>query len=118
MLHCSIALWAYLSKELDRDLWRRFLNCVADLIRGLGKPVSIDIDAHPASRTCHVLACLEPPHRLLEVLAAIRALKPHFVSVRIGHARIYRIAASMSYKRVDNRAGAQIFFGPTGNRGF
>jgi hypothetical protein len=55
---------------------------------------------------------------LLEVLAAIRALKPHFVSVRIGHARIYRIAASMSYKRVDNRAGAQIFFGPTGNRGF
>jgi hypothetical protein len=65
-----------LSEEFDRDLGRHFPDRVSDFLRGVGKPIGVDIDSDAASATGHAFIRLEEFDGLLEVLSATRTLKP------------------------------------------
>jgi len=74
-----------LTKELDRDLGGNLLDRLLNFLGGLGQPVGVDIDADPAPGTRHVLIRLELSDRLLEIVPAIRTLKPDLVGCRANH---------------------------------
>jgi hypothetical protein len=74
-----------LSEKLDRDFGRNFLDCFLNFLGRVCQPVGIDVDAHVARRTGHVLTRFQAADRLPEVAPAVGALKPELVGISASH---------------------------------
>ena len=60
-------------------------DCLLNFLGRVGQPIRIDVDAHMALRTVHMLARFQAADRLPEVAPAIGALKPELVGISAGH---------------------------------
>ena len=92
-----------ISGKLDRDPRRHRLNRTLHFLSDLCQPVRIDINSCPASPPAHVIAQLEAPDRLLELLPTLWALKSDHMGVGAGLLDRHRSIES-AIANVDKRA--------------
>jgi hypothetical protein len=80
-----------LAKKLDGNLWWNLLDSVLNFLGGPRQPIRVDVDSYATPRTGHMLACLEPPDCLFEILPAFRALKPDLMEIYASHRKPHPI---------------------------
>jgi Na/Pi-cotransporter len=69
----------------DGDLWRHFLDRLADFIGRIGQTVRVDVDANAAGGTLHVFTRFQSADALFEITAAARTLELDNVGIGFWH---------------------------------
>jgi hypothetical protein len=71
--------------EFDSDFRRRFSDRLLNFLGCLGQPVGVDVDSNAAPRAAHMLACLEPPNCLFQLMPALGTLEPDHAQIDVWH---------------------------------
>ena len=71
-----------LMEEFDCDFRRSFLDSLANFVDSARLPIRVNVYDNVASRTAHLILCLQPLYGLLQDMTALWALKLDNIGIR------------------------------------
>ena len=82
-------------KELNRDLWRNFIDSLPNFIGSVRQPIRVNAYSYTAG-TAHVILRLQVSYRLFQAMPAFRTLKRDNTGVNIGHRRMFNVVSEIA----------------------